>query len=447
MKNIWLVLKREYLVRVRKKSFIVMTILAPLLMAAFYAVIIFIAVKSDGGDKKISVIDETGSFATVLKNDDGLKYSFTTESLDKAKEKLKGGKADLLVWIPKNIVVDPKGVRMFAEKNISLELKSDIENQIETEVENRRLKDAGIDIKIIESTKANVRASTFIVSDEGDKSSNSVVATIVAYACALLIYITLLVYGSQIMRSVMEEKTNRIIEVIISSVKPFQLLMGKILGVGMVGLTQFALWIILGTALSTAGTSLVVSQIDTKQTEQVMKQAQKMNTSSTMDQSKAQPQNEVAEMMKVLSNSMTLSQVLLILGCFLFYFLGGYLIYGALFGAVGAAVDSETETQQFMMPIMLPIIASIALSSPVLNDPNGSLAFWTSMIPFTSPVLMMIRLPFGVPTWELVLSMTLLVLGFVGTIWLASRIYRIGILMYGKKVNFKELSKWIFYKG
>ena len=280
------------------------------------------------------------------------------------------------------------------------------------------------------------------MSDAGEKSSNGIVTTIISGFCAVLIYISVLIYGTQVMRGVMEEKTSRIVEVIISSVKPFQLMMGKIIGVALVGLTQFMLWIVLTAGLFTIGTKLI-GQPKEKATSAMDSRMGGMPGQADVQQKMANGNNPVADVMKAID---TLN-IPLIIGCFLFYFLGGYLLYSALFGAVGAAVDSETETQQFMFPIMMPIIAAIAFAQIAVRDPDGPLAVWTSMIPFTSPVVMMVRIPFGVPGWQLAVSMGLLVLGFIGTTWLAARIYRVGILMYGKKTSFRELSKWVFYKG
>ena len=280
------------------------------------------------------------------------------------------------------------------------------------------------------------------MSDAGEKSSNGIVTTIISGFCAVLIYISVLIYGTQVMRGVMEEKTSRIVEVIISSVKPFQLMMGKIIGVALVGLTQFMLWIVLTAGLFTIGTKLI-GQPKEKATSAMDGRMGGMPGQADVQQKMANGNNPVADVMKAID---TLN-IPLIIGCFLFYFLGGYLLYSALFGAVGAAVDSETETQQFMFPIMMPIIAAIAFAQIAVRDPDGPLAVWTSMIPFTSPVVMMVRIPFGVPGWQLAVSMGLLVLGFIGTTWLAARIYRVGILMYGKKTSFRELSKWVFYKG
>jgi ABC-2 type transport system permease protein len=235
------------------------------------------------------------------------------------------------------------------------------------------------------------------------------------------------------MRGVIEEKTNRIVEVIISSVKPFQLMMGKILGIAAVGLTQFLLWAILSGLTTTAVTAAFRDELQTQQQAATLGQESPATARG----------QEISQALQALDNL----NVPLILGCFIFYFLGGYLLYGALFGAVGAAVDNETDTQQFMLPITIPLILSFVVAQTVIiRNPDGPVAFWMSMIPLTSPIAMMLRIPFGVPAWELLLSMVLLVAGFIFTTWIAARIYRVGILMYGKKVNYKELSKWLFYK-
>jgi ABC-2 type transport system permease protein len=253
---------------------------------------------------------------------------------------------------------------------------------------------------------------------------------------------TIFVYGVQVMKGVMEEKMSRIVEVIISSVKPFELMMGKIMGVALVGLTQFLLWIGLTFLITTASSQFLGTNRFQAQSEQVQAQIAKSDPKSAAKM-KQKTDSTIGQVTKALS---TLN-IPLILGTFLFYFFGGYLLYSALFAAVGSAVDNETDTQQFMMPITIPIILSIIMAQFVLREPDGSLAFWMSMIPFTSPIIMMVRMPFGVPAWEIALSMALLVMGFIFTTWLAARIYRIGILMYGKKVSYKELSKWLFYKG
>ncbi|MFD2571890.1 ABC transporter permease [Spirosoma soli] len=440
MNTIFLIIKREYLVRVRKRSFIIMTILGPLLIFGFYAIIGWAAVSSIN-QKKVSIVDESGRFANRFKNDDETVFSYTKQPLAEAKKAFIKQGYDALVFIPKNVIEQPKTVQIFAEKGVSLEVQNNIERAISKEIETIKLGQAGITQKVIEDAKVDVDAQTISLSDGGEKSSNSIAMYVIGYFCALLIYISLLIYGTQVMRGVMEEKTNRIVEVIISSVKPFQLMIGKIVGVALVGLTQFMLWILLTVGLFSIGGAVMGNKIE--RGRQAVQPSAISGTQRNPAQDAKVQQTIVTKVMEAIETL----PIPLIVSCFLFYFLGGYLLYSALFGAVGAAVDNETETQQFMFPIMMPIIAAIAFAQIAAREPDGAMAFWTSMIPFTSPVVMLVRIPFGVPSWQLALSMALLVLGFVGTIWLAARIYRVGILMYGKKVSYKELSKWVFYKG
>ncbi|PSL28609.1 ABC transporter permease [Dyadobacter jiangsuensis] len=439
MRNIFLVIRREYLVRVKKKSFLVMTVLGPLLFVAFYGTVFWAAVSSVD-IKTVQVLDESGLFRNKFKDSETLKFESTNTSIDSAKAAFPNSDANALVYIPANVIQSPKSVRIYAAKNVSLELKSEIEKVIEKEIEDIKLAEAGITHKILEDSRVNVNSETISLSEEGEKTSSSGAATVIGGICAFLIYMSVFIYGTQVMRGITEEKTSRIVEVIISSVKPFQLMLGKIIGVALVGLTQFVLWILLTTALTSATSAVIASKMskESAQIEQEMKKAQMPNQGlpgGNVD-------NPVAEVLGAVS-SLNLP---LIIGCFLFYYLGGYLLYSALFGAVGAAVDNDADTQQFMLPITLPIIFSFVFAQFVLRDPDGTLAFWTSIIPFTSPIIMMVRIPFGVPAWEIALSMVLLVLGFMGTTWVAARIYRVGILMYGKKVSYKELVKWIFYK-
>jgi ABC-2 type transport system permease protein len=443
MRNIFLVIRREYLVRVKKKSFLIMTLLGPLLFVGFYAVVIWIAVGSVD-TKTVQVLDESGLFRNEFKDSESLKFTYLDSSLDSAKANFKNSAANALVFIPSNVIKEPKKVRIYAAKNVSMDLKSDIEKVIEKQIEDIKLGEAGITHKILEDSRVNVSSETISLSEEGEKTSSSGAATVIGGICAFLIYMSVFIYGTQVMRGITEEKTSRIVEVIISSVKPFQLMLGKIIGVALVGLTQFVLWILLTTALTSA-TSAVLSSKMAESSPEVAQEMQKMQNgmpSPTAGMPGSNVENPVSEVLNAI-NSLNLP---LILGCFLFYYLGGYLLYSALFGAVGAAVDNDADTQQFMLPITLPIIFSFVFAQFVLRDPDGTLAFWTSMIPFTSPIIMMVRIPFGVPAWEIALSMVLLVIGFMGTTWLAARIYRVGILMYGKKVSYRELAKWIFYK-
>ncbi|MFN3380650.1 MAG: ABC transporter permease [Runella zeae] len=447
MKNIFLVLKREYLVRVRKKSFIIMTFLTPILIAAFYGIIVWAAVGSFKNERKtIQVIDQSGLFKDKFKSDKNTTFEFINQPIREAQKKLKGKEGNLLVFIPANIMEQPKGLQIYSEKNIGPMLQGRIEKIVQQELRNIKLSKAGITQQVIEEANQNVDAQTFNLDDEGKTRSSSTMAAYVAgYAAAFLLYIFILIYGAGVMQGVMEEKSNRIIEVIISSVKPFHLMMGKILGVAAVGLTQFLLWGVLTFGVTSATQTLFGFNRFTA-TEEVLNQ----QTAQADPELKKEIEKTQSNTLKTINDFSASAQSLplvQIFVCFLFYFLGGYLLYSSLYAAIGASVENQQEAGQFTFPIMLPIIAAIFFAQLAINQPDGSLAFWTSMIPFTSPVVMMARIPFGVPAWEIALSMVLLVLGFVGTTWLAARIYRVGILMYGKKVNYKELSKWIFYKG
>lgn len=416
-----------------------MTVLGPLLFVGFYATVIWVALGSVD-TKSVQVLDESGLFKQEFKDSEVLKFSYVDTSLDSAKVSFKKSEANALVYIPANVIDHPKGVRIYSNKNVSMDLKSEIEKVIEKQIEDIKLEQAGITHKILEDSRVNISSETISLSEEGEKTSSSGAATIIGGICAFLIYMSVFIYGTQVMRGITEEKTSRIVEVIISSVKPFQLMLGKIIGVALVGLTQFVLWILLTTALTSATSAVLGSRMS----KDPAKIAQEMNKVQMPNQGipGGNVDNPVAEVLGAVASL----NIPLIVGCFLFYYLGGYLLYSALFGAVGAAVDNDADTQQFMLPITLPIIFSFVFAQFVLRDPDGTLAFWTSIIPFTSPIIMMVRVPFGVPAWEIALSMVLLVLGFIGTTWIAARIYRVGILMYGKKVSYKELAKWIFYK-
>jgi ABC-2 type transport system permease protein len=441
MRNIFLVIRREYLVRVKKRSFLIMTLLAPLLFVGFYATVIWVAVGSVE-TKTVQVLDESRLFTGKFKDSESMRFVYLDSNIDSAKAGFRESEANALVFIPKDIIKKPKSLRIYAAKNVSMDMKSEIEKVIEKEIEDIKLSEAGITHKILEDSRVNVRSETISLSEEGEKTSSSGAATVIGGICAFLIYMSVFIYGTQVMRGITEEKTSRIVEVIISSVRPFHLMLGKIIGVALVGLTQFVLWILLTASLTSAASAILNSRMskDPAQMAQEMQKVQNGIPSQGMPGGNVE--NPVAEVLGAV-NSLNIP---LILGCFLFYYLGGYLLYSALFGAVGAAVDNDADTQQFMLPITLPIIFSFVFAQFVLRDPDGTLAFWTSIIPFTSPIIMMVRIPFGVPAWEIALSMVLLVLGFMGTTWLAARIYRVGILMYGKKVSYKELAKWIFYK-
>lgn len=444
MNKILLIIRREYLTRVRKRSFVVMTILGPLLIAAMYAGIIWLALNSDSLNeiKKVMVIDESNVFEGKFENSKVLEFNYTQRKLEEAKQDFKKLKSDYLLYIPPFSRDTPSGIQLYAEKQPGVSIVNSISSQLAGVVEDNKLIAAGIDKKILENLKTEVNINTIRLTETGEETGSSNAAYGIGFLSSLLIYIFIFIFGVQVMRGVIEEKTSRIVEVIISSVKPFQLMMGKIIGIALVGLTQFMLWIVLTAAISGLVTSTLVSgdpSFDPAQMEQF---------SSAADQMPVQTGNLNNSQIRDVLEAVDTINFPLIIGCFIFYFLGGYLLYSALFAAIGSAVDSEAETQQFMFPVTIPLIFAFVVStSVVINAPDSSLSFWISVIPLTSPVAMMVRIPFGVPVWELLVSMASLVAGFFIVVWLASKIYRTGILMYGKKVSFKEIGKWLLYKA
>ncbi len=441
MNKILLIIRREYLSRVKKKSFIVLTFVVPLLIMIMYAGVIFLIADGDklSGPRSIVVVDESGIFANQFKNDATTTYLYSTSDIETAKEEFKNSKNDFLLQIPP--IGEEKRIRVqiFSEKQPGIGLVSSIGDEIENVIRDKKLLDANIDTAILNNLSTKVSVDTKKLTEDGEKDASTIATFGIGLVCAFLIYLFIFLYGVQVMRGVIEEKTNRIVEVIISSVRPFQLMMGKIIGIAMVGLTQFLLWVILSVAVTSVVGAVFVGGAEKNIIENVQ-------SSTGVTDAEMQAVQETGVMEKVMKELGTINFPF-ILGCFIFYFLGGYLMYSALFAAIGSAVDNETETQQFMLPITIPLIFAFIISVNVVpNAPDSALAFWLSIIPLTSPVVMMVRIAYEVPTWELLLSMGLLIVGFVFTVWIAGRIYRTGILMYGKKVTFKELGKWLFYK-
>ncbi|TAF35188.1 MAG: ABC transporter permease [Cytophagales bacterium] len=435
MEKILIIIKREYWTRVRKPSFIIMSFLGPLLFGALLIVPTWLTTL-EGDQKKLQVIDESGFFKDKLIPYENLTFVPVEKSLEAAKDQVVKGVYDGLLHVPKFSLDAPEGIKLYSEKSISAFMQTQIEGMLKKEIEKQKLIRSGLTQATLDSVSTKLSLSTISLSEKGESNSNSMAASVIGYFSAFMIYFFIFLFGMQVFRGVMEEKTNRIVEIIISSVKPFQLMMGKIIGIAGVALTQFLLWVVLSFAVSTVATSLFqIDRFSNAQLDQTLKQMK--------NPEEIQNAMEINEVLSAIESV----NVPLVVGCLLFYFLFSYLLYGALFGAIGSAVDSETDSQQFMMPITMPILASIMISMAVIKEPDSSLAFWTSIFPLSSPIVMMVRIPFGVPVWELVLSMVLLVLGFIGSVWVASRIYRIGILMYGKKVTFKEIGRWIFFKG
>ncbi|MBU2915988.1 ABC transporter permease [Reichenbachiella agariperforans] len=440
MNKILLIIKREYISRVKKKSFLIMTVLGPILFSGLFIVPIWLATR--GGDEKvIQVIDESGLFAEEFVSADNMTYVYVAEDLETAKSALAVNNVFGLLYIPEMTIEAPEGVKFYSTQNPGFGLKADLEKKIRERIENIKLINSGLNQEFLDGLKSHVAIQTVNLSDSGSESESSTgAATAVGYIGAFLIYFFIFLYGAQIMRGVIEEKTNRIIEVIIASVKPFHLMMGKIIGVGGVGLTQFLLWVALSSAIVTGITAVVSSDMTPEQIEAMQQ----------VDQLSGMPAPQQSEAQAAIENSMgALGQINipLVLSCFVFYFIAGYLFYGALFAAIGSAVDSDADSQQFMFPVTIPLIFSVVVLSAVINDPHGSLAFWLSLVPFTSPVIMMMRIPFDVPVWQIALSMVSMVGGFIFTTWLASRIYRVGIFMHGTKVNYKTLAKWFMMKS
>lgn len=442
MNKILLIIQREYLSRVRKKSFIVMTLLTPIIIAGFYGMIIYFSIQGVKDTfNKVAVINENKTLTTHLSTNKNIGYEYVNKSLEEMKSSLKGSSYDYVLYLPEFDIRTPKGIILIGEKQAALALSNRISGDIEELIRNQKLKASGISQEEVEGLKTSVDIDTKKIGEGGkDENSSAGASTIIAIASGILMFMFILIYGIQVMRGVIEEKTSRIIEVMISSVKPFQLMMGKIIGIALVGLTQFILWIILSVSISTLAVSVFVNKTELQQTTTV---GTKKGTAVAAVM-KAQSDSPLTGIQKSFEN-LNVSKIVLV---FIFFFIGGYLFYSALYAAIGSAVDSETETQQFMMPVMMPLFVGYALSlSVIVNDPYGNIAFWLSMIPFTSPIAMLVRMPYGVPDWQLALSMLILVFGFIGTVWTASRIYKVGILMYGKKTTLREMIKWFTYKN
>ncbi|HYJ38514.1 MAG TPA: ABC transporter permease [Chitinophagaceae bacterium] len=437
MNKIWLIIQREYLTRVKKKSFLLTTILVPIVIIGFYAAIIAIAVGDSTEKEKIAIIDESnlfeGKVPSQKDNNESITFDFISESKDSFQKKYADQGYTAYLYIPKLDIKNPKGIELHSQSTVSINVKNRVERTLDKAIESRRLLNENIDPEKYQAIKSNVNVDSQIDSEDGGKKSVEGVAYAVALAAGILIYMVLLIYGSMVMRGVMEEKTNRISEVIVSSVKPFQLMMGKIVGIGAVGITQFIIWIVLIGLLQLI-MPLIFPAMSGQMTDQIAQAGA------------AQP--EVKEnIIKTISEGLDAIPVGLLLFSFLFYFLGGYLMYASLFAAIGSVSEDQQDAQQLIFPVMMPIILGFVILMRTIQTPNSGLAVFGSLFPLTSPIVMIGRIPFGVPWTQLVLSMLLLVGFFLFCTWLAGRIYRTGILMYGKKGSWKEMMKWAFRRG
>jgi ABC-2 type transport system permease protein len=442
MHKTWLIIKREYLTRVRNKTFLLSTFLTPILLIGMIAAVIFISVKNVKKEK-IAVADNAGLLKGYLESGNNITFSFLPEADTSMLQKGYSG----VLLAPGNGINQTDKFQIFTSKNLSVISEGAIQRKIDDAVETRLMTSiGGLTRSQIDSIRSVAKTSALdnkVIGDGAEvKEGNAGLAYGVGYGAGFLIYITLFLYGAMVMRGVMEEKTNRIAEVVVSSVKPVQLMMGKIIGIGAVGVTQFVLWIVLIFVLSSLLGAFIPSDI-----------IQQVNDANGTQAFGRQQQTSDA-IMKIAEAQHTLSSVNwpLIIGCFLFYFVFGYLFYAALFAAVGSAVNEDPQdAQSLMLPITMPIILAIIIMINAITQPESSLATWASIIPFFSPIVMMARLPFGVPGtvpyWQLGLSMVSLIAGFLLVTWLSAKIYRTGILLYGKKVTVKEMWKWAFRKS
>lgn len=442
MNKIWLIVQREFLNRVQKKSFLIATILVPLIFPALIGGMVWFMIKESESAKPevVHVLDQSGKFA--FENSKKFTYVIENTSIEAAKETYNKTEDFALLHIPAFDIANPEGFVIYTKENPSIEKVGDLEGVLQDRIRDLKLEQYNIDKATLAGLKTKVNLKQVNITETGEeKSSNSGILYGLGFVLGILIYMFVLVYGIQIMQGVIDEKTSKIVEVIVSSVKPFQLMMGKIIGIASVGLLQFTIWILIITFVS----SSVLAYFGLKMPQQQM-------TEQVMNQMDAEQKAEIQSMQNSKVNDLmaNLGQIPFakIAFVFIFFFLGGYLLYGALFAAVGSAVDSIQESQQFQFPITLPLLVGyMGLFLVILRDPHGSMSFWLSIIPLTSPVAMVGRIAFGVPTWELILSMVLLVGGFIFTTWVAGRIYRVGILMSGTKVNYKVLAKWFMIRN
>ncbi len=457
-----LIIRREYLTRIRKKSFIIMSILGPFIFAAYVLIPMYFATLKDKEEKTVVVIDDSKLFTEygpagstcVITDTEYLTFKIIENvPLETLKEGFDETGYYAVLFIPANIMASESSL-IYSTRQTSLEVTSYIKRFMENEIEHLKLTTHDIqDIDRILAeveTKLNVRQIKWTKDGETQETMTEV-AMGVGYLSGLMVFFFIFFFGSQVMRGVIEEKVSRIIEVIVSSVKPFQLMMGKIIGVGLTGLTQFIIWIVFSLVLVTGLKAAFFPELNQTATEQVV-------GTDLFGQGETGPAGQALSADQMLSaEEMDMAQEffaslksinpVVMLGSFLFYFIFGYLLYAAMFAVIGSAVDNETDTQQLILPVILPLILGIYVMISAVNNPDASLPFWFSMIPFTSPVVMMVRIPFGVPWWQVAISGTLLVGTFLGMTWVAGKVYRTGILMYGKKNSYREIWKWLRYSS
>lgn len=449
MNKTFIVIGREFTTRIRKRSFLILTLAVPVLLAAFYAFMMWMILKDDTQERKIAVVNRSGIDEPLSKvNNTTFEYTDTDITEAAAPSFLQTDNYYAIIRIPENVMDNPD-IPVYSFSQLPMELKNEIAAQIRKKIED--IKKAAVieeskipDLdKKLAATRTPVIVRTLKVSaDTGEaRESSSEIASALGLVAGMIIYFFIFMYASQVMKGVIEEKTNRIIEVLVSSVKPFQFLMGKIIGIVTVGLLQFLIWVVFGIILIIAMQTFLLPHIDLE----VLRNAGDMTGDMAGIAGNSQLNPQQLQLIQKIATTIDLSFILRFLGAFLFYFIGGYLLYASLFAAIGAAVDNETDSQQFLFPLSIILIAGLYIGFAAVRSPESPLVFWSSLIPFTSPIVMLVRIPFGVPGWELAVSMLLLIVSFVFFTWLSGRIYRVGILMYGKKVTWKELYKWLKY--
>ncbi len=448
MSKIGLIISQEYRNRVAKKSFLLMTFLTPILMAALIVTPIFLASIKDDEERVVAVVDETGLYEEFFEGLVCEDCSFEVIKEQGAESKEQGiilnsqfsilnSQYSAFVIISDDLSVKPNALTMYSQKQVPSSIRRFIESSLEDYIEEQTLMSYNIPKlkEMISEAKVDVKVTTYKLSDDGVTTSDSDIASVIGMLTTMLIYMFIFVSGAQVMNSIVQEKVNRIVEVMVCSVRPWELMWGKIIAVGLTCLTQMALWVVLtllivGVAMGVMDIPLLDGGI--LQTSPMM---------GTMPEGASQFSTLNSQLSTLLSIDWGFVLVM-----FVVYFIGGYLLYSSLFAAIGASVDNEADTSQFMMPITIIVLFALYAGIYSAENPDGPLAFWCSMIPFTSPMVMMVRIPFDVPMWQLGLSLGLLALTIVGTIWLSAKIYRVGILMYGKKPTVKEIIKWLKFK-
>ena len=439
MSNLSIIIKREYLTRVKKRSFLILTFLGPLFFAALMIAPSLLMIESEKMESKknIAVLDESGIFDGKIENTDANTFLYLdNENVDSLKNLVFEGIYDAVLYIPSTELNIPVNAKLYSNKQIPITLSSHIEREMKQVVEHQKLLASGIDPALVKASQTSINVATIRMDEEnGEKTSYAELEYIIGFVLAIIIYFAVFLFSNQVLRGVIEEKTNRIIEVIISSVKPFELMMGKIVGIALVGLTQFLLWIILTLGIYLVSSTLILGP-------------EIMSPSGTVMTEQISQITETTQRQDIMLEAVNMVQSInfsAILWSFLFYFVFGYLLYAAMFAAIGGMVDNETDSNQFSTVVSIPLIIALVCATAMINNPDSSLGIWLSMIPFTSPISMMIRIPFGVPYWQVIVSLLILIITFIIITWIASKIYRTGILMYGKKPSLKEIWKWMKY--